>query len=65
MKRRARATAQMRARQARALCGGKDERERATAVLRRLRGTPEQLSDFLRDRDGVPMVDGVTALLAA
>ena len=57
----------MRALQARALCGGQEEGERAMAVLRRLRGTPEQLTQFLRDWNGVPTVDSMTmaALLGA
>ena len=41
-----------------------DEGERVTAALRRLRGTPEQLEEFLRDRDGAPTVENVQALLA-
>ena len=64
----------MRALQARALCGGPEQGqacERATALLRRLKGTPEQLAEFLRDRNGVPTVDchaptgAMTARLAA
>ena len=31
----------------------------------RRRGTPEQLAEYLRDRDGVPTVENVAALLAA
>ena len=59
------AHSQMRALQAKAMCGGQDEGERVTAALRRLRGSPAQLRQFLRDRDGVPTVDNVEALLVA
>ena len=55
----------MRALQAKAMCGGQDEGERVTAALRRLRGSPAQLRQFVRDRDGVPTVDNVEALLVA
>ena len=50
------ALAQMRALQARAQCGGAHESERVTDVLRRLKGTPGQLAEYLRDRNGTPTV---------
>ena len=73
-----RSASQIRARQARALCacggpeplqGGRTGEQlgaqaASLACLRRLRGTPEQLCAFLRDRDGAPTVDDVAALLA-
>ena len=55
---------QTRALQAKARCGGPDESGRVTASLRRLKGTPAQLREFLRDRNGAKTVEDVAALLA-
>ena len=57
---------QLRALQTLAACGGPggDGGARVAAVLRRMKGTPEQLAGFLRDRDGAPTVDNLEAVLA-